>query len=219
MHGKLRRTAPPTSLAERKRQLVRDELTEAALGLLAWRGFEATTIDQIVAAAGVSRRTFFRYFQSKEDVIVQFLGEVGAELRAALAGRPASEPPAVALRQAVSVFVEACADDPEKSLRLVQLMLGTPAVLARYLRMQAQWRDELARELARRAGLDPTRDLHPALAAAVALAAFDTALHQWAGQDGAPDLAALTDRAFAAVAPALDPGPEAGAPPGPPGGR
>ncbi len=62
---------PRVSLAERKRQLVRDELTEAALKLLAFQGFEATTIDQMAAAAGLSRRTFFRYFQSKEDVIIE----------------------------------------------------------------------------------------------------------------------------------------------------
>jgi AcrR family transcriptional regulator len=192
-------------MAERKRQMVRDELTEAALGLLARDGFEAITIDEIVAAAGVSRRTFFRYFDSKEDVIVQFLGDVGAELCAALAGRPAAEPPAVALRHAMSVLVQACADDPGKALRLVKLMLGTPTVLARYLQVQARWRDQLATELARRSGRPPQADLRPALAAAVALAAFDVALRQWADRDGAEDLAGLTDQVFAAVAPALRP--------------
>ena len=66
------------TLAERKRQVVVDELTEAALQLLAIKGFDTTTVDEIVAAAGVSRRTFFRYFASKEDVVVQnhFLRQV-----------------------------------------------------------------------------------------------------------------------------------------------
>lgn len=64
-------------LAQRKRQLVSDELTQAALQLLALKGFDAVTIDEIATAAGVSKRTFFRYFASKEDVVVQFLAGMG----------------------------------------------------------------------------------------------------------------------------------------------
>ncbi|MFC7471624.1 TetR family transcriptional regulator [Actinomadura keratinilytica] len=56
---------PDLSLAQRKRQLVADELTEAALQLLALSGFDGVTVDEIVAAAGVSKRTFFRYFASR----------------------------------------------------------------------------------------------------------------------------------------------------------
>lgn len=196
-------TEPNPSLAERKRQLVRDELAEAALKLLAWHGFEGTTIDQMVAAAGVSRRTFFRYFASKEDVIVQFLADTGAQLCAALAARPAEEPTAVALRQAASVLVAGCLEHREKSVRLANLILDTPALLGRYLEKQAQWRRDLAAELGRRLGLDPARDLRPGLVAGAALLAFDAALSHWAAGDGAEDLDALTDQAFAIVADTL----------------
>lgn len=57
---------------------------------------------------------------------------------------------------------------------------------------------------ARRLGLDPETDLFPRLAAGAAVAAFDTVLRRWSGGDGAEDPAALTDRAFALLAPALD---------------
>ncbi|MGE6735029.1 TetR family transcriptional regulator, partial [Streptomyces sp. NPDC059900] len=80
-------------MAERKRQLVSSELTEAALQLLARKGFDAVTIDEIVTTAGVSRRTFFRYFASKEDVVVQFLADMGVGIHAELAARPEGEPP------------------------------------------------------------------------------------------------------------------------------
>jgi len=198
--------APGLSLAERKRRLVREELAESALKLLAWQGYEATTIDQLAAAAGVSRRTFFRYFESKDDLIVQFLTDTGAQLCAALSARPAAEPSAVALRAAMSVLVTACREQPEKSLRLTKILLGNLSLLGRYYERQVQWRRDLATELGRRQGLDPARDLRPELAATVALSAFDTALSRWAASDGAENLDALTDEAFALAAPVLNAG-------------
>ncbi|BCB83736.1 acyl-CoA-like ligand-binding transcription factor [Phytohabitans suffuscus] len=198
--------ARETSLAERKRQLVRDELAEAALKLLASQGFEDTTIDQMVAAAGVSQRTFFRYFGSKEDVVVYSLADTGAQLCAALTARPADEPPAVALRAAISVFITLCLEHPAKSLRLARVMLATPSLLGRYLERQAEWRRDIAVELGRRLGLDPADDLRPELAAGVALTAFDVALRRWAASDGTEDLDPLTDQTFAIVADTLNAG-------------
>ncbi len=184
------------TLAERKRQLVRDELTEAALKLLAFQGFEETTIDQIVAAAGVSRRTFFRYFQSKEDVIIEFLGHLGLKLSQALAARPATESPAQALRGAFDIFTDAYLHYPEKSIKLARLTMGTPALTGRYLERQSQWRAAMAAELARRMRVDLATDLRPALITAVGFAAFDTAMTAWVGSDGGQDLNGLLDETF-----------------------
>ncbi|WP_223290966.1 TetR family transcriptional regulator [Streptomyces avicenniae] len=193
----------------RKRQLVARELTEAALQLLARKGFDAVTIDEIAAAAGVSRRTFFRHFASKEDVVVQFLAGLGAAIRAELAARPPAEPPSVALLHAVRVAVDACSGRAERALPVVRLILRTPPLLARFLEHQGQWRDDLAVELAERLGLDPATALYPPLAAGMALAAFHTVLVRWSGSDGAQDPAALLDLAFAVLAPALDTPPTA----------
>ncbi|MFG2037546.1 TetR family transcriptional regulator [Dactylosporangium sp. NPDC048998] len=185
------------SLAERKRQLVRDELAEAALRLVAYQGFEETTIDQMAAAAGVSRRTFFRYFQSKEDVIIEFLSDLGRQLSAALQARPAHEAPQVAVRQALRVFTDKFWEHPEKSRRLARVTVETPALLARYLERQVSWRAALTAELARRTGADPARDLRPSIVVAVAFAAFDTALTRWVTPDSDEDLNALVDACFA----------------------
>ncbi|MEU7838998.1 TetR family transcriptional regulator [Nonomuraea sp. NPDC049129] len=195
---------PEVSLAQRKRQLVSDELTQAALNLLTRKGFDAVTVDEIVAAAGVSRRTFFRYFASKEDVVVQFLAEMGAGMRAELAARPAEEPPSAALRHTVWISVNACADHADRALRVVQLILNTPALLARFLERQAQWRAELTAELAHRLRLDPATDLYPHMAAGMALTAFDAVLRRWSDSDGSEAPTALIDQAFAVIAPALD---------------
>lgn len=194
-----------TSLANRKRQLVADEITEVALQLCAVKGFDSTTVDEIVAAAGVSRRTFFRYFSSKEDVAIQLMATLGADMRAELAARPSIETPATALRHAVGVAIDHCADEPVKSLRVVQLILRTPVLHASLLERQSQWQDALAAELAARLGRNPHVDLFPEMAAGMALNAFETAMRHWSASDGAADPHELTDRAFAVIAPALQP--------------
>ncbi|MEV6106607.1 TetR family transcriptional regulator [Streptomyces sp. NPDC051940] len=195
---------PAPTLAQRKRQLVADELSEVALQLLAHRGFDAVTIDEIASAAGVSKRTFFRYFASKEDVVVQFLADMGAGMRTELAARPGDERPSAALRHAVWVTVAACADHSDRALRVVQLILRTPALRARFLERQANWRDGLAAELADRLGLDTGSVLYPGMAAGMALTAFDAVLQRWSESDAVADPAALMDEAFAVIGPALD---------------
>jgi len=190
-------------MADRKRQLVADEITEVALQLCAVKGFDATTVDEIVAAAGISRRTFFRYFSSKEDVAIQLLATLGADMRAELAARPAAEAPATALRHAVGVAIDHCVGEPVKSLRVVQLILRTPVLHARMLERQSQWRDVLAAELATRLDRDPAADLFPEMAAGMALNAFEAAMRHWSISDGAADPHELTDRAFTVIAPAL----------------
>ncbi|MFI2032585.1 TetR family transcriptional regulator [Streptomyces buecherae] len=190
-------------MAERKRQLVAHELTEAALQLLAREGFDAVTIDEIATTAGVSKRTFFRYFASKEDVVVQLLADLGAGMRTELAARPTDERPSAALLAAVRVPIAACGDHVDRALGVVQLILRTPALLGRFLERQAQWREELTRELADRLGLADA-ELYPRLAAGMALTAFDAVLHRWSASDGREDPIALLDDAFAVIAPALD---------------
>ena len=196
--------APTANIAERKRQLVRDELALATVTLLADQGFEETTVDQIVAAVGMSRRTFSRYFQAKEDVVVHLLAGAGAQMCAELSARPDDEPPAPALRHALSVFTSMCDADPDRTLHVSRLILDTPALLARFLERQSQWQAEMADILARRAGVEPDADLRPALAAGVALTAFQTGLRRWVDSNGTKAIDDLVDQAFAMITPALD---------------
>ncbi|WP_199439991.1 TetR family transcriptional regulator [Umezawaea beigongshangensis] len=184
------------SLAERKRQLVRDDLTDAALTLLATRGFEETTVEEIVAVAGVSRRTFFRYFRSKEDVVVEHRGDWGAVLRAELAVRPAGETPAQAVRGTLVRFGGHHDAGDARALALSTLTVTTPALFARYLERQAHWRAQLTEELAARAGAAPATDLRSALTVAVGFAAFDTALSAWVADGGARTLRGRVEEAF-----------------------
>jgi len=196
--GRVRRRTeePGLTLAERKRRLVRDELAEAALRLLARQGFEETTVDELAAAAGVSRRTFFRYFASKEDVVISSLVVVCEGIVAEVGARPAGEPPAIAIREAVkTVTVEDFAEDREKSVALIRHTMEIPALRARFAERQDLLRDDLAAVLARRAGRDvpSPRDQ---FAAGLGLLAFAGAMQHWAASDGQEDPASVLDAAF-----------------------
>src|SRR2546430_17011111 len=93
--------APVEGLRERHRKRTAADLEEAALTLFAERGFDAVTIDDIPAAADVSRRTFFRYFASKQDVILPNHPPPLDDLHAALDRRPPDQPAFTALRHAI----------------------------------------------------------------------------------------------------------------------
>src|SRR5260370_34672288 len=113
----------PVDIAERKRRAIRGELSEVALALLTDRTFESLTIDEIAAAAGVSRRTFFPYFTSKEDVVFAFLDQWAVRLAADIVARPADEDP-VAAAQTSFRHLNAAYDD--RALAMVSLVRGPP---------------------------------------------------------------------------------------------
>lgn len=116
-------------LRERKRRQTRERIAQAALKLFLEQGFEATTIDQIAEAADVSKRGFFDYFPAKEDVVAAWQDEFAESLLAAVAGRPAKEPMAKVVEEAlISTIVAAI--NPQ-TLAIGKLIHGTPALRAR----------------------------------------------------------------------------------------
>lgn len=188
----------PARLQARKLQLVRDDISEAAMRLFAQRGFAKVTIDAIAAAVGVSRRTFFRYFATKQDVVVARIDRCGLDLGEALAARPASEPPLLAIRRALDPLLAFCCADPAHAAAVARLMRQTPALRGCLLDKQAHWQSLVAREIGCRLdGRDAA--LRARVVAAAALAAFDTAFLTWTADTGL-DLRQLVDRAFAILA-------------------
>src|SRR5512140_1397169 len=135
--------APASPMQERKRQLVRDELARVAWKLFDRGGYEATTVEQIAEGAGISRRSFFRYYSSKEDVVVGTSAALAEDFLAAFRKRPASEPPLLTIR------------------RVRESPTRRRAMMERHARME----ERLAALLARRLRADPRRDPTPALLA------------------------------------------------------
>ncbi|MEW6477027.1 MAG: TetR family transcriptional regulator [Actinomycetota bacterium] len=183
--------APVEGLRERHRKRTAAELEEAALALFCEKGFDAVTIDDIAAAADVSRRTFFRYYASKEDVILSDHPKRLDELQEALDRRPADEPALTALRNAILSLAGSFEEQREHMLRRFKLVTTTPALEARSLCLQRNWEASVTAMLAERMGVDPAKDLRPGVVAATTMAAMRVATVNWLAGGGKEDLPAI----------------------------
>jgi AcrR family transcriptional regulator len=181
-------------LRERKQERQRAQIVAVGMRLFTDQGFDATTVDQIAEAAEVSRRTLFRYFGTKGDIVMDWARGTTGTLCAALRARPLDEPPLEALRAAFQVLNHSFTGDV-RSIHAQALMIErTPALRPYSLLKHAQWEDALADVLRER---DPALDeLVPGLSARTAVAAFRTALDQWLATAGDALPIELTDRAF-----------------------
>ena len=191
-------------LRERKKLRTRAELSDAAFRLFAERGFDETTIEDIVEQVEVSPRTFFRYFDSKEDVVIGFFDDLGLELRAMLATRPSDEPSFTALRAALGTLIDLYEERQDRVVAAKRLAHETPSIRARLLDKHARWENGVTEELSARLGVDPAEDRRPRLIAAVALAAYSTAVTAWCSSEGKDDLHVLVDDALAMVCDGFD---------------
>lgn len=185
-------------LRERTRRAVQAEIGEAAMRLFLESGFDAVTMDQIARAAGISRRSLFRYFGTKEDIVLGNLADMGRATSHMLQSRPADEPPWAALRAAFEVFVTDPAYSPEFAFRTGKLVHGTPSLRARRLEKQLLWLDLLVPPIRERLTGDDA-DLRAHAIVAGALACLDTATEMWIRRDGRGRIEDLYDQAVAAV--------------------
>jgi AcrR family transcriptional regulator len=186
-----------TGLRERKKTELRDELFRVGVEQFLARGFAATTIDDIVEPIGASKRTFFRYYATKEDLVFTWYTELTTDLVAALKARPKSETPYGAVCAALGMLLGYYDRDRDRALALLRLTRETPALVGKSLEKRALWQRELAAVLVPRLPRSATRELHATIVVGVALSAFMSAVDQWAVDGGATNLRALVDKAFA----------------------
>jgi AcrR family transcriptional regulator len=185
------------NLRERKKAQTRRSLQREALRLFLAQGYEATTVEQIAAAAGVSHMTFFRYFPRKEDVVLaDEYDPLFAEL---IAARPADEPMVEKVQRALQAgLARIYAADRDALFVRTRLMLSTPALRARQWEQQAATERLIAAALSSHPGRD-AGDLRTRVVAAACLAAITTAIALWVESDGTLELPDLFDAAFAAL--------------------
>jgi len=185
-------------LRERKRTRTRLMIQTEALRLFAAKGYEETTVEEIAHAAAISPRTFFRYFPSKEDVVIW--DEYDPLVLDLLATRPDDEPLAKTMRAVIRETLAGLYEhDRERLLTRVRLSLTVPVLRARFLDEQTHGVEQLAQLLETKHS-DRVDRLQVRIVGSALLAAVRAALDQWQRDDGRSDLLGLVDDAMDALA-------------------
>jgi AcrR family transcriptional regulator len=190
-------------LRERKKAKTREAIVEAAIDLFERHGYEATTVEDIAAAADVSPRTFFRYFESKLDVVFAPKTDDAHDVEALVAARPADERPIEAFRQVLRTELAAALCEDELRARQFRVVMRTPALRSFAHEHFNEHRDEFAKVFATRLGL--TADsLAPQVMATAVSGVMWTVIDRWVDEDAPPQrLADLLDEAFDLLATGL----------------
>ncbi|MEB3370812.1 TetR family transcriptional regulator [Saccharopolyspora mangrovi] len=185
------------------RRKVRSAIAVAALEKFAEQGFEATTVDQIAEAAGVGRRTFFRYFRSKEDVVFPGHDERLAEVVELLEGADPDADALLVLGEAAEFVLGMYLEEPEVSLKRSELTRQVPSLRDKEIASIDRYQRVFARYLRARFAGQPDAELHAAVAAAAVVAAHNHVLRQWLRSGGELDARAALRHATDQVAEAL----------------
>jgi AcrR family transcriptional regulator len=165
-------------LREQKKQKTLAALQRAALDLVAAHGFDHVTIDDIAAAADVSKTTFYRYLATKEDALLANRAEKLEYLRIALAAQPPDAAPLEAVRAAVREVAQRYQHDRREMLALAKITRVTPSLAARTLEYDAA-SEELLREYFARRDPDGAASLRPWVRAAYVVASLRAARDYW----------------------------------------
>ncbi len=183
-------------LRERKKARTREAIIDAALDLFGRKGFEATTIEDIAAAADVSPRTFFRYFDSKVDLVMARNEAHGHKIGPLIAARPASEGPLEALRQVMQQSLCELLADPSV-VREFRVMMSTPTLRNKAREHFYEEEAELVSAFAARLGTDDG-DLTANVMAGAAASAIWTVIDRWLAEGTEVErLPPMIDEAFA----------------------
>jgi AcrR family transcriptional regulator len=189
-------TEPEPDWRQRKKTATSDRIRASALRLFREQGYDATTVEQIAAAAGVSHMTFFRYFPTKEDVALS--DSYDPLIASAIAQTPASWPLIQRIRAVLVEGLRLVYDtDRDTLLAQVKLIVSTPALRER------MWAGQLATQQVILQALeaehdpdDPHASFQARITVAACLAAASTAVLTWVENDGTPELPDLLEQAF-----------------------
>jgi AcrR family transcriptional regulator len=182
---------------ERKKLATRQALQDAALRLVAERGLDQVTVEDISEAADVATRTFFNYFSSKEEALLGDAPENVTSVHRLVVERPAGESPLEAVCQVLRTMILGLAERREESLLRQHVIERHPGLLARQLGVYASFERALAAAVAERLGPGRADPSYAGLVAAVAVAAARSAVSSWRADQGRRPLDELVDAAFA----------------------
>jgi len=183
------------------RDAVRAELSQVVFEMTRTHGFENVTIDDMAAAAGVSRSTLLRYFGSKEEVILSAFDGHSVRFARELQARPAEENDWTALRRGLETALRYYyLENPQGALAVTRFVKSTPAL---YEKQQASqrggWRPVFTEALAARAGITGQVPVAVEVKVMAALDCMSVAIERWAASDGELDLLDLLAEGFDAL--------------------
>jgi len=186
-------TEPEPDWRQRKKTATCDRIQASALRLFREQGYDATTVEQIAAAAGVSHMTFFRYFPAKEDVALS--DSYDPMIAAQLAQTPASWPLTQRIRAVLVQGLQRVYDtDRDALLAQNTLIVSTPVLRERL------WASQMATQRHILQALGPRPSFQTRVIVAACLAAASTAVLTWVENNGTPELPDLINQAFDALA-------------------
>src|SRR5690349_21053008 len=192
-------TDAPTTLWDRTRQLAPQEILKTALRLFAEQCYDETTIAQIAREAGVSQRTLFRYFGTKEDLLGGGQDRFGQVLLDTISEQPADAGVWEALRAGVAAVL-ALHDSREQALERFRLLHNTASLRAGWLEKRLRFQENLLPFIEARMGSGSGRtDPRPRAVIATAFACLDAASMTWVGNGGKGDIMDLYDECLTAV--------------------
>ena len=195
-------SAESTGLRERKKRETRRAINLAALDLVDEKGFSAVTTEEIAARAGVSARTFFNYFPSKEAAVIGTTAEELESYAAALETPLPGETPIGSLRRILAGMLAPASVDRELRAKRRRILLGEPSLAPALVGNNIRIENALTAALERRLGVRPGTSLDARVTVAVAMAAVRACIeHQQHGGSG--DLDSNIDAAFARIAAGL----------------
>ncbi|GGP67970.1 TetR/AcrR family transcriptional regulator [Saccharothrix coeruleofusca] len=190
----------PTTLWDRSRQAVVAEIVDTALALFTEHGYEAVTVGQIAKQAGVSQRSLFRYFGTKEDLVCGDQDGLGQLLVSTVEAQPAGMSPWDALRAGFAAIASA-EHTSRQVLEITTLIFDNPPLRSRYHEKRLKWQAALVPVIEARMGIEPgpTPDPRAVGVIAAVFACVDAASELWVRQGGKADPFALYDQMIAAV--------------------
>jgi AcrR family transcriptional regulator len=171
-------TARTVRLRDRKQDFVRSEIWHAAVDLFARRGYEATTVEEIAAAAGVSRRTFFRYYASKDDLMVKAIDTYGDLLSDAIRTAAPNAAPLDLIKQAVLRVAQEIVAHP-RVRDTMSITMKSPAARRAQLSELEVVTDRLSREFARLLRRDRGREYVAWLMASMTISVLTQTFRTW----------------------------------------
>jgi len=160
-------------LRERKKEKTRLAILDAALDLFLEQGYDSTTVDQIAGSVEISPRTFFRYFTSKDHLVLWYHDQGEEIMQETLRSRPADEPPFTSMIHAVRAVAhdmdDSTPEDTARFLKLRRLLDENPRLVGLSVARGSETERRLAVEIAARRGADVTTDQRSHLIVAFAM--------------------------------------------------